>query len=818
MADEMPKPAPWGVCLSGGGIRSASYCLGVLQAMQQFDLDQPLIQGPKAKEADGAAAGNAPYTPGRADYITSVSGGSYIASALVFVAQGQLDNPAQEVISELELSQAGGVVTESVAPGTPFVAGNPAQRYAFAAGSPEERYLRDHTRYLTHGFGGPLAMVWQLLVSVVFNLLLLSLAVTVVAIPAGWVYGHLIPALQAGSSAVYHFSFSNVGWPWVPIVAGGLGLLVAFVWVIAVVPDPTINKFLLVLSLALVGLVLAWLVLAAGLPIVLEWLHRSVGTPTGSTVAAPSSSTSTLGTAAGAGAAASVLLALVGTRVARTAEAGWSDVPKGVRNALLQRGKNLLLRYRTPLINLLIFLIGPFTLLCLFLLGAHIGSLYPAWTPVGGQWDPFWAVLGTLAILVVMYTFADVTNWSLHPFYRERLSNAFCLRRFKLADAVDLADVREGKKTRDAAWLPTEVKGDFADHRPYAFEYEISEIQPDSVPTLIVCASANVSTYGATPTGFRSTSFVFSDAEIGGGLLGSHTDAEKYEGVVAKFPALKATATLPAAVAMSGAAVSPEMGRMTRAPLRFLLTVANVRLGVWIPNPLRLQWFEKKGEGGKFARSLVKPRMQHLLYEMIGKNKLTRKYLYVTDGGHYENLGLLEQLRKRSRYIFSLDASGEQQNGFSTIAGAVALAYSEAQIRIDVEPQAMAPDPTVTDDRAKQKLPPVVQSPFCVGNIYYPGDGDTPSGRLVIIKAGVPLNAPQNIADFHQSNWKFPCDSTLDQLYSADRFDAYKALGAFSASQALQYVRDDFAYFRKNGRLQPWPKGKGGFGPPAPSA
>jgi hypothetical protein len=321
-----------------------------------------------------------------------------------------------------------------------------------------------------------------------------------------------------------------------------------------------------------------------------------------------------------------------------------------------------------------------------------------------------------------------------------------------------------------------------------------------------------VSTYGATPTGFRSTSFVFSEETIGGGLLGNTINAKQYENVVTKFSTLKSTATLPAAVAISGAAVSPEMGRMTRAPLRFLLTVANVRLGVWIPNPLRLQWFEDRMDASWWRKSLVKPRMQHLIFEMLGKNKLTHNYLYVTDGGHYENLGLLEQLRRRSRYIFCLDASGEQQNGFSTIAGAIALASSEEQIRIDVQPQVMAPDAAATATRAKDHLPPVVASPFCVGNIYYPGDGDKPSGRLVIIKTGVPANAPQNIADFHQSNWKFPCDSTLDQLYSADRFDAYKGLGAFSAGEALRYVADDFAYFRSTGSLKPWTKGK--FGPP----
>ena len=658
------------------------------------------------------------------------------------MAQGRV--PGQDAASPLELSKGGPVLLETVAP-----------KDAFAAGSPEERYLRDHTRYLTHGFGGPVAMIWQLLVSIALNLLLLSLAITVVAVPIGWVYGHLIPAFQAGSTDVYRFSFSNAGWPWVPAIVGGLALLLAFAWVVAVTPNPTANKILLASSLALVGVVLAWLCLAAGLPIVLEWLHRSVGTTTGSTVATPSSSTTTLGTAAGAGTAASVLLALLGTRVARTVEAGWSDVPQGIRKPLLQKGKNLLLRYRVPLINLLIFLVGPFTLLCLFLLGAHVGALYPAWTPAGGEWDPFWGAFGGLCLLVLLYTFANVTNWSLHPFYRERLSNAFCLERFTLQNARE-AKVREDKKTRHAAWLPTDVNDEFADHRPYAFRYKISAVQPTSMPKLIVCASANVSTYGATPTGFRSTSFIFSEETIGGGLLGNTINAKQYENVVTKFSTLKSTATLPAAVAISGAAVSPEMGRMTRAPLRFLLTVANVRLGVWIPNPLRLQWFEDRMDAAWWRQSLVKPRMQHLIFEMLGKNKLTHNYLYVTDGGHYENLGLLEQLRKRSRYIFCLDASGEQQNGFSTIAGAIALAYSEEQIRIDIVPEVMAPNAATTATRAKQHLPPVVQTPFCVGNIYYPEDRDTPSGRLVIIKAGVPENAPRTSPTSTNRTGSFP--------------------------------------------------------------
>ena len=231
----------------------------------------------------------------------------------------------------------------------------------------------------------------------ILNLILLSLAVMVVAVPIGWLYGHLIPALQAGSEVIYHFSFHRLAL--VPAIAGGAALLFAFVWVVAVTANPSVNKILLGTSLALVGVVLAWLCFAVALPIVLEWLHRSVGsTPTGTAAAAPSSTTKALGAAAGTGTAASILIALLGTRVARTVKAGWDDVPKGIKAPLLQKGKNLLLRLRVPLINLLIFLIGPFTLLCLFLLGVHVGALYPAWSQVGRTWDPFFGALGGLGV------------------------------------------------------------------------------------------------------------------------------------------------------------------------------------------------------------------------------------------------------------------------------------------------------------------------------------------------------------------------------------------------------------------------------------
>src|SRR5437764_10854998 len=96
-----------GICLSGGGIRSASYGLGALQAMQEHGL----VTGDEDE---------------RVDYLAAVSGGSYIASALTMVARGPIDpRDRQEHV---------------------LAAHDP-----FARGTPEEQYLRDHTTYLVQG-------------------------------------------------------------------------------------------------------------------------------------------------------------------------------------------------------------------------------------------------------------------------------------------------------------------------------------------------------------------------------------------------------------------------------------------------------------------------------------------------------------------------------------------------------------------------------------------------------------------------------------------------------------------------------------------
>ncbi len=317
------------------------------------------------------------------------------------------------------------------------------------------------------------------------------------------------------------------------------------------------------------------------------------------------------------------------------------------------------------------------------------------------------------------------------------------------------------------------------------------------MPELVVCAAANVSRYGASPTGAAVTCFVFAESEIGGPVVGAWS-ADRYERVLHAVPSWRRTITLPGAMAISGAAVSPEMGRMTRRPLRFLLTMANIRLGVWIPNPMRLAEFALRA-GQRGDRLRLRPRIGYLLREMFGLDDPESLFLYVTDGGHYENLGLVELIRRRCEYIWCVDASGDKEDTFSTLAGAVRLARDELNVEIKISPETMAPNPDTTAERAKQHLRPVVASTFCQGTVHYPEDesGNSLVGTLVVIKAGVPADAPPRNSDLLRKQLRFPV--RLDPpsaFYTADRFDAYRELGYFEADQALSHLQTSFEAFR----------------------
>jgi hypothetical protein len=312
----------------------------------------------------------------------------------------------------------------------------------------------------------------------------------------------------------------------------------------------------------------------------------------------------------------------------------------------------------------------------------------------------------------------------------------------------------------------------------------LQQFQAEEFPEVLICAAANVRDYGFIPTGFNVSSFVFSKRLVGGPLVGA-VSTSQYEGCLGSR-----TINLPEAVSIAGAAVAPSMGKMSRGPLRFLMTLANVRLGVWIVNPRRIESFGAKGNWSTF------PRVQYLFREMFGRNHLDSAYLYVTDGGHYENLGLVEQLRRGCEWIFCIDAAGDTVKTFNTLGQAIALARAELDVDIRITPDV---DMAVPEDQKGSDLghEPWVTKAHAFGKIRYP-DGST--GCLVYIKAAVPVDAPWDVKDYAEAHPGFPTDPTLDQFFDAERIDAYRSLGEFITEQALNDCWEVFSGWKKEKR------------------
>ena len=421
---------------------------------------------------------------------------------------------------------------------------------------------------------------------------------------------------------------------------------------------------------------------------------------------------------------------------------------------------------REALVSLVVILVGPLLLVAVCALGVLVGDLSASKAdsvdlgPLGHATPALLAwVGGSLGLLVILWATVDLTSVSLHPFYRQRLASAFALKRVSGENGEPVACGRNFDRI---------------------VELSKSGIEPGpstikSWPMLIVCAAANISDPGATPPGRGVASFTFSPMAIGGPVTGAEHTAV-YEQLRRNR---KRDVTLPAAVAMSGAALSPSMGKLTYRPLTFLLGLANIRLGVWVPNPLHIEAPKQSGTPVRFPR---RPRPHYLFKEMLGRNRLDDKFLYVTDGGHYDNLGLVELLRRGCRTIYCFDAGGGPTA--QALVDAIALARTELNVEIlmEVDGDELNAAPVSDAEDAPQRAKWVC----AFGKIIYPAfDGASKvEGVLVYARSVVTDDAPWEVRSFQTTDPVFPHHSTMDQFFDDQKFEAYRLLGTYIAGRA----------------------------------
>jgi hypothetical protein len=771
----------WAVCCSGGGIRSASYCLGALQRLGQAGF------------------------LGRTAVIVGVSGGSYIAASRALVAHG--------------LSKDG--------------PGPGAERPAYAPGTPEEQHLRDNTRYLAPDAQTLLAGVLSLLLGVTVTLVLALTPVFAVAHAWGWVLrstGTLTPTTAAHSGAP-HWTASVTAAPWwiTPVIAGGITVII-FLWFWAtLVPDSRgregrSQKLVKALGWA-ASFTLALALAMLAVPELIAWLS---GAHSGALMTVLGD----LGFRAGApawtpAALAGFVMAVVA--VSQSAQQGLAkfnllkeqQAPQGQNGSAPAPGlaatvagylRSLLLPW---LASALVVLAGFITALRWVQDGAAAG-------PGAGQAG---LVIGALAVMLVARMTTDANRISLHDIYRWRLSTAYAVMR-KTAP-------------HDGNPAPFGTKN--------APGTRLSQLRGDQ-PRLVLCTTANINAERAVPAGRGGLSFTFDarHATLRGpdpdhplrartadyeALVGRHRftlfDVSAISG--AAFSPLMGAATVqahrilftatdlrlgvwlphPAVVkaARQELADQQDQGKPDHRPDHWWHWLG---LFAWylLPHPLwrhgdkrrerkearlwayvlRLREAEAEAGwpaflGGLLYRAL-QPTLGLLYAEAAGHTSYRATWMCVTDGGHYDNLGLVEALQRRAElgitHVLVLDASGDKANTFFTLGGSIALARCDAATEITLDPTEMIYplEPGMSALAQGQ-----VVRPWATGTVT--ASGGAPPSPLVVCKLGWWKTAPWDVCAYAAGHSGYPTESTLDQLYDFAEFDAYRELGWSSVDMAI---------------------------------
>ncbi len=229
--------------------------------------------------------------------------------------------------------------------------------------------------------------------------------------------------------------------------------------------------------------------------------------------------------------------------------------------------------------------------------------------------------------------------------------------------------------------------------------------------------------------------------------------------------------TLGTAMTLSGAAVSPNMGYNSSPFAAFLMTLFNVRLGAWLPNP-----------GNKFAdldlmnKSGPVLAIPTMLKELSGTSDDTGEYIYLSDGGHFDNLGLYEMLRRRCRHILVVDAGMDEKFAYFDLGRVIQMALIDFGIQVTFSPElAAGTEPTAG---------------FAYGKIYYPkqpdksgaGDADEP-GEILYLKPYLPTDIAIELQAHSKIRTNFPHDPTTDQFFTESDFESYRRLGEVLANR-----------------------------------
>ncbi len=658
-------PPGFGICLSGGGIRSAAFSLGALSALEETPVDDP--------RPDGSVG-----LLGQADVISSVSGGGYAASAWR-IAVGPEPGPTS---------------TKPIL-GDPNYCSVTHRRQRFQLVSPPDTptdllfpRLLARRKYLASGRGGLLVTaVWTVL-QLLWHL---GLLMTVIGLLA-WPIGRMIrsPIITSADDTI---AYNRLATPGLLVLA-----VVALILVLRSFTEQgrlrTISNYA---AVALTALGFGLLTLLVLLPWLVDWFIPELS-----------------GLLPGGDRAQSTIATVLTGGVVATV---WRVI-------------------QAPLKTYAAYLGGVLLVVGLILFGGLV-SLHASMDNrlFSGSWTTWIIAVG---VFTAIMSVVNPDLWSLHPVYRRRLASTFANRL--------------GPK----GWMSL---GSRRDHLP------LSAYADAPGPKPIICTVA--ARMDRSNTGVPVVSMTFEPDHVtvhpGPNTTSIAIPTEAYERVFGGRVRARWLQSVMGLAAMSAAAMAPSLGRMSMGSTNALIAALNLRLGVWMPNPM----YDRGRRAGTHMYSMFK--------EILGYFDLDDPNVYVTDGGHWENLGLVELIRRKTRIIISVDASADEPHSFNALMEAVELSLLECGATItfrDGEFDAMRP--------GGAPRPP---KNWCTADIAY---ADGSAGRLLFVKAQASEAMPLDVLRYSKEDPDFPNYSTANQFLSEAEFSNLAILGRESMIRALE--------------------------------
>src|SRR5262249_8498004 len=358
------------------------------------------------------------------------------------------------------------------------------------------------------------------------------------------------------------------------------------------------------------------------------------------------------------------------------------------------------------------------------------------------------------AILLIVSFFLSPNANSLHRLYRDRLSKAFL---FKPQSKVTSDDL------------------------PALDVCKLTDVDPRFAPYQLINTALNIE--GSTHVNQRGRNadfFMFSRRYVGSEATG-YVSTEAMQNVVRELD-------LGTAMAVSGAAAASNMGAQSIKPLTPTLALLNVRVGFWVRNPRFIKVHKIKARLREFF-SL------YFLYELIADLREDSWNVYVTDGGHVENVGAYELLKRRCRIVLVVDAEADPKMTFGSFVDLQRYARIDLGVRINLAWETIAKTTLrISKEMAESGKITAGNGPHCaIGQIDYPDGGH---GVIVYIKSSLTGDENDYVTNYKRRYPLFPHESTADQFFSEEQFEAYRALG-FHAACGLFDRRDCF------GRVDP---------------